>query len=61
MGEGGPPPKRLTGPSHSRPKRAPCQWRRCICTATWGAAKQRPESLCPMALAHSAPPVWGRL
>eukprot|EP00969_Alexandrium_andersonii_P370228 15476821-Alexandrium_andersonii.AAC.1 len=53
MGKGGPPPHRLTeAPSKLPPRRAPYYERRCFCTATCGAAKRRPKSLCQSALAH---------
>eukprot|EP00969_Alexandrium_andersonii_P194339 8584140-Alexandrium_andersonii.AAC.1 len=49
------------GPLRAGPKRAPCCGRRCLFTATWGAALRRPKSLCRSAVAHSTAPIWGRL
>eukprot|EP00969_Alexandrium_andersonii_P030253 1319487-Alexandrium_andersonii.AAC.1 len=51
------PHQRLTrGPLGAAAKWAPYCGRRCCYTATWGAAKRRPTSLCQSALAHSTLP-----
>eukprot|EP00969_Alexandrium_andersonii_P233444 10306280-Alexandrium_andersonii.AAC.1 len=61
-GQGWPPCAEASwGPVRAAPKRAPYYWRRCFYTATWGAAKRRPKSLCQSALAQGKAPVSGRL